>query len=516
MSERDAEPPLLDRVGHLLVITTDSALVRRLVGRMTDLTGEHTVHLSTVGDAGSALDTIAREAPDFVLIDGDWTGSDIPALIEHLSAGGTSLLPAPVIVLCESVAIATAAMRAGAHGCIERSAESADIEQALLESRSLWRLRQHQSAATDADGGEEPATGRTDLLLLRAPVGLALIDRDQRFTRVNPGLTRLLRTDSATLVGSPLHEWMHESQTARLGRAVALLAENDKDVRLLDLRCRSARGRSIWVDLALSPVRGRDGSLSAVVAAFLSTSAHRDRTQALVERNRELSDFAAASSHDLQAPLRTLSVHLDLLREELDDRLDDRHRVLMEKVLQGADRMRSMLQGLLGYLRTESGMRRPQPIDLGRCLDRALANLECEVTASGVQIERDPMGLAVGEATLIEQSLQNLIGNALKHVPRPGGKIRIAARHDPKHEEWTIDIRDNGPGVPPDLEQDIFALFTSHDGHGSGIGLSLCRRAIRAFGGDIWVERDGLPGACFRFTLPSHAVDDDSGPQQLV
>ena len=120
------------------------------------------------------------------------------------------------------------------------------------------------------------------------------------------------------------------------------------------------------------------------------------------------------------------------------------------------------------------------------------------------------------DADRLTQVLLNLLGNAAKFVPRPGGKILVRLRADA--QGLTVQVQDNGPGVPETQRALIFEKFqqggdTRHRPAGTGLGLPISRQIVEHFGGRIGVRADTDQGACFEFTLPwPTAVPADSTP----
>jgi two-component system clock-associated histidine kinase SasA len=116
----------------------------------------------------------------------------------------------------------------------------------------------------------------------------------------------------------------------------------------------------------------------------------------------------------------------------------------------------------------------------------------------------DLLPLVFADEERIRQVLMNLLGNAIKYTP-VGGKITFAALYRTT-QKTEISITDTGPGIPSDLRDRIFEdeyrIERDDSQEGYGIGLSLCKRIIRAHYGQIWVDDAGKQGSCFRFTLP--------------
>jgi signal transduction histidine kinase len=105
----------------------------------------------------------------------------------------------------------------------------------------------------------------------------------------------------------------------------------------------------------------------------------------------------------------------------------------------------------------------------------------------------------------LTQVLQNLLSNAAKFVPAEGGRVRVALAADARGA--TIEVHDNGPGVPPEQQQLVFEKFRQggdalNRPQGTGLGLPISRQIVEHFGGRMWLRSDPGQGACFGFDLP--------------
>jgi light-regulated signal transduction histidine kinase (bacteriophytochrome) len=137
-------------------------------------------------------------------------------------------------------------------------------------------------------------------------------------------------------------------------------------------------------------------------------------------------------------------------------------------------------------------------------LARALGNLNGSIEENKAVVTHDPLPAIMGDQTHVERLFQNLIGNALKYRRQEAPRIHIAARDLGK--ECLFAVSDNGQGIPPQHQTQIFELFKRLHGQqypGSGIGLATCKRLVERYGGRIWVESEAGRGSTFFFTLPA-------------
>ena len=223
----------------------------------------------------------------------------------------------------------------------------------------------------------------------------------------------------------------------------------------------------------------------------------------LARSNEELQQFAYVASHDLQEPLRMISSYTQLLGRRYGDKLDGDAREFMEFIVDGAARMKQLIEDLLAYSRVGTRGRDLQPTSSGAALDKALANLRTAQQASGAVVTHDPMPEVVADAGQLTQLFQNLIGNAMKFHGEEPPRIHVAAQT--RDEVWVFQVRDNGIGLDTQYAERIFMMFqrlhNKTEYPGTGIGLAICKKIVERHGGRIWVESTPGKGSTFGFTL---------------
>lgn len=214
----------------------------------------------------------------------------------------------------------------------------------------------------------------------------------------------------------------------------------------------------------------------------------------------ELNQFVYAASHDLQEPLRAISAYTQLLQRKVAD--DPESAELMGFVLEGANRMHSLIVSLLAYSRINPAPRRT-PMNLAVLVRWAMANLTGQIRDTGAEIVVGDLPEASVDESQFVQLFQNLLSNALKF--RGDGAPRVEISAEETNSGYVVSVRDNGPGIPAKYHAQVFEVFRRLHGKsipGNGIGLALCRKIVQAHGGEIWVESDGSGGSTFKFTLP--------------
>jgi two-component system sensor histidine kinase/response regulator len=229
------------------------------------------------------------------------------------------------------------------------------------------------------------------------------------------------------------------------------------------------------------------------------------RTADLERKNKELDEFTYVASHDLQEPVRKLISFSKLLEQDAGANLEERAKKDLSFIVDAAARMRDLIQDLLALSRAGRAAMKVEPISLANCVDSALDALEMRVLETHAEIDRDELPEIAGDAVLMTQLYQNLVGNALKFIPpdrQP--KIRITANR--RGDEWELAVADNGIGIKPEHVDRLFRPFQRLHGRGefegTGIGLAICKKAVERHGGQIWVESVPGAGSQFKFTIP--------------
>jgi signal transduction histidine kinase len=229
-----------------------------------------------------------------------------------------------------------------------------------------------------------------------------------------------------------------------------------------------------------------------------------ERATELSRSNRDLEQFAYVASHDLQEPLRKVASFCQLLEQRYKGELDERADQYIAFAVDGAKRMQQLINDLLAFSRVGRASTAFVDVDLGVCLDNAIGNLAAAIESSGAEIMRGPLPTLPGDAGLLTQLFQNLIGNSLKFRGHTTPLIEITAAKE--GDNWSFRCADNGIGIDPQYADRIFVIFQRLHGKdeydGTGIGLALCKRIIEHLGGAIWLDVDRSEGAAFHWTLP--------------
>lgn len=225
---------------------------------------------------------------------------------------------------------------------------------------------------------------------------------------------------------------------------------------------------------------------------------------ALLKANEDLGQFAYAASHDLQEPLRTMTIYAQLLARGYQNVLDDEAHGFIANIVEGSGRMQALIQDLLSFSQAQGTQLVLRSTDMSQVLAAALTNLHSSIEETRAAISHDALPVVTVDAARIAQVFQNLVGNAIKYrKPDQAPRIQVSASRE--SDGWTFSVQDNGLGFDPLYADQIFGMFKRLHGKeipGTGIGLAICKKIVESHGGTISVTSIPGTGSQFSFTLP--------------
>lgn len=270
--------------------------------------------------------------------------------------------------------------------------------------------------------------------------------------------------------------------------------------------------RWFWArGLAVRDTQGRAlrmaGSISDITARKEAEEQLQQRTADLERSNRDLEQFAYIASHDLKEPLRMVTSYVQLIEHRYRDQLDENALEFIGFAVDGAKRMKRLIDGLLAFSRVGTRGQALKTVSSEEVLKEAISNLEVLIEEKGAEIRHGVLPDVLADRVQLGQLFQNLIGNALKFC-REKPVVHVRAR--PGLSGWIeFEVEDNGIGIHPDHAEKIFQIYqrlhSRAEYDGTGIGLAVCRKIVERHGGRIFVESEPGKGAVFRFTMPAAA-----------
>lgn len=267
--------------------------------------------------------------------------------------------------------------------------------------------------------------------------------------------------------------------------------------------------------MVASAVQEEALDLDDVLGIVEEASALRHLNEQLQALDRLKDDFMSSVTHELRTPLASIRALAELMRDEPDMEPAQRQQFLALVVAE-TERLSRLVNQVLDMAKIESGSAewRSTDVDLGALVEQAALTTRELFRERGAVLEVDrPAQVRTlrADADRLLQVLLNLLTNAAKFVPAGSGRVQLRLR---EHAAGlTVEVQDNGPGVPAAQQQLVFEKFrqggdATHRPQGTGLGLPISRRIVEHFGGRLWLRSEPGQGACFGFELPWH------GPQE--
>jgi PAS domain S-box-containing protein len=277
------------------------------------------------------------------------------------------------------------------------------------------------------------------------------------------------------------------------------------------------------------PLKGADGALQGGVVVFHDITLQKRAQEALVQAKEEAvraskfkDQFLSTMSHELRTPLNAVLGFSDLLADERYGPLNDRQQRYVSHIHSGGKHLLKLISDILDLSKIEAGRMEltREDVTVASAFTEVISALYplAEKKSQALLQQVEPHIHVHADAMRFKQVLMNLAGNAIKFTPE-GGRIELAARQ--VDDQVRVEVRDNGPGIPPDQQQRIFEAFfrltqTGSATEGTGLGLAITARLVELHGGKLGIESRPGEGTCFYFSLPLIAIARDQPYQTSV
>jgi PAS domain S-box-containing protein len=382
-----------------------------------------------------------------------------------------------------------------------------------LESGRLAEARAVQSLERERIAGQAKLRAFFDA----ASQPMVVVSGNGRIVLTNRRTAEMFGYEPAEIEGQPLETLLPERfRDAHVAHRDSYFQE--PRVRAMgvgmDLAGRRKDGSEFPVEVGLSCVE-TDGEVLAF--GLIIDISERKRSERELSRvnaelrrsNAELEQFTYVASHDLQEPLRMVTNYLQLLERRHGSKLDREALEFLNYAVEGATRMKTLIQDLLRLSRAGRQAVNLAPVSADALMESVLSNLQVSIAESRAVITCDPLPQVIADEGLLAHVFQNLVANAIKFRAR-GVAPRIHVSAARKDGEWIFAVRDNGIGIEPQHRERIFRIFErlhSADVYaGSGVGLAIAQRIVERHGGRIWLESNLGEGSTFFFSVPAQAA----------
>lgn len=351
-----------------------------------------------------------------------------------------------------------------------------------------------------------------------AQEAILMLDPDGRISFWNKAAERIFGYDSNEVIGQRMHELImpvsqHEAHSAAFAR-FRHTGQGKAVNRVTRLQGRCKEGEIILIELSLSSIFLDDGWHAVGLVRDISETMRVEHE--LNRKNSELEQFIYTVSHDLRSPLVTVKTFLGFLEHDMGAGSSELVQKDIGYIHSAADRMEAMLNELLEISRVGRTVAYEEEVPYRELIADSVAALAGQISLNNVDVQVSDADIVLcGDRGRLTRIWQNLLENAIKYMGNHAEPcVELGVEHC--HGEALFFVRDNGIGVHPDYQEKIFGIFEQLDRKkgGVGMGLTMVRRIVELYGGNIRVESEGEGhGSRFVFTLPRAVVccrDDEA------
>ncbi|MCD6051772.1 MAG: putative two-component sensor histidine kinase protein [Verrucomicrobia bacterium] len=347
-------------------------------------------------------------------------------------------------------------------------------------------------------------------------------------TNWNKAAERIFGYTAEEITGKSVRVLIPEDRQAEEDQLLKALGRGERLEKLETVR-RTKDGREIDVLSSSSPIKDAEGNVigASTIAHDISrektmeaelTMAHAEleeyarkleetvaeRTAHLQATIAELEGVSYSLSHDMRAPLRTVQSFSQIVLVEAGDKLGATEKNLLEKIISAAARLDRLIQDVLTYSRVSREKIELKTLDVEKLIKQIVDERpDLQMPKAEVDIQ-GPLPTVRGHEAYLSQCITNLLDNAVKFVPRDRHP-EVCVRSEVHNGHVKLWFEDNGIGIPQESQQRIFGLFerlhAQTDYPGTGIGLTIVRKAVERMGGKIGVESEPDHGSRFWLQL---------------
>ncbi len=345
-------------------------------------------------------------------------------------------------------------------------------------------------------------------------------DRDGRYIMVNKAVAELHDTTPGEMVGNTdldfAHLYLASKQEAKRFLADDRMVIDSKKPKFITAETFTLPDGTIkWFQTTKIPMSLR-GNPDCVLGVAVDITERKQAEEALEKLNKDLAstvqqlswsnsqlrDFVHIAAHDLKTPLRGIGTLAHWLAVDYSDRFDERGQEQVKLLVDRVKRVDQLIDGMLRYSVIERNKSKEQQVDLNLLVAEAIRDIEAP---EDIEMNiGDKLPKVVCEEELMIEVFKNLLANAVKYIDKANGRINVTCIEE--NNLWKFGVSDNGLGIEEQHFERIFKIFQTlspkDDLGGIGVGLTIAKKIVEIYGGQIWVQSKLGEGTTVFFTLP--------------
>lgn len=344
-------------------------------------------------------------------------------------------------------------------------------------------------------------------ILVNAVDGMIVIDGDGIIQSFNPASEAIFGYTAKETIGQNVSMLM-PSETAREHDGYLDRYERTLEARIIgigrEVNGQRKNGEIFPLELSVSRFEIKNQVFYSGILRDISL--RRQAEERIAQTTAELERFAYIASHDLKEPLRTIESFADILQADFAAQLPPDAQEYLGYISGAAGQLREMIADILDYSKLDAEYQGFDVFSAEEKVQIALQNLSEAIRDAGADVQvTSELPVVRAHPIRFVRVIHNLVGNSIKYRKSDHPlEIRISA--DVQNDKAIIAVADNGIGIPPEYQKQVFEMFkrlhARSEYSGNGIGLAICHKIVASWGGRIWVESQPGVGSQFKFTVP--------------
>ena len=345
-------------------------------------------------------------------------------------------------------------------------------------------------------------------IIANMEIGLLEVDNDDRIITANNAFLKMTKFTEDDLIGKIGHEILvTEKEAERIKKMNASRIEGESSIYEIEYLTKNREVRHMLV--SGGPNRDIKGNVIGSIGIHLDISKlkeleklREDLINDLTQSNDELSNYAHVVSHDLKTPLRSISAAMSWLKEDNIDSLEEMSLSYLEIVDEALLKMDKIISDTLKYSEIRQKSNTESKVDLNDLVGHLINELRQSYPETAIEINSKLPVLLMNDTKAL-QIFQNILDNACKYRnPENASKVTITC--GVIFGFYEFQIKDNGIGIPQEYEHRVFEIFQklNNNADSNGVGMSIVKKIIDNYGGQIWFESEVGKGTTFKFNLP--------------
>jgi len=340
---------------------------------------------------------------------------------------------------------------------------------------------------------------QTEMIVRSIAEGLVVVDRDGKVLLMNPAAEKILNVKREDKINKSILSDLEE------GQLVSMMKEGkESQERIIELLSSKEDVKKV-IRSSSAVIEDENGRTVGMVSVLTDMTKQR-------ELDRMKANFINTITHEFRTPLVAIEKSISVVLEGATGSVTKQQENFLNIANRNIERLSHLIDDMLELSRLESRSARPklESCSIGSIIDDVCETLKTWADSKSIIITKnvqvDLPNLLI-DSFRINQVFTNIIGNAIKFVPK-GGNIKVEALYMRDGNSIVASVKDNGPGIPKEEQSKIFDKFyqigdrVSTDVSGSGLGLSIAKEIVEMHDGKIWVESEKGIGAKFNFVLP--------------